>query len=63
MVFSNITRPLPRSQLLRQNNPSGETHRHHPIQVQEYIQPHNQPTGQDNASIGKLQHGIKGHDE
>ena len=63
MVFSNITRALPRPQLLRQNNPSGTTHWHHPIQAQKYNQPHNQPTWQDYASIGKLQDDIKGHDE
>ena len=63
MVFSNVTQTLQSPQLLCQNNRGGKTHRHHPIQVQDYNQPHNQPIGQDNASIGKLQDDIKGHDE
>ena len=43
MVFINVTRTLQSPQLLYQNNPGGKTHRHHPIQAQEYNQPNHQP--------------------
>ncbi len=43
MVFSNVTQTLQSPQLLCQNNPGGKTHRHHPIQAQEYNQPNHQP--------------------
>jgi hypothetical protein len=43
MVFINVTRTLQSPQLLCQNNPGGKTHRHHPIQAQEYNQPNHQP--------------------